>query len=61
MLTSWGAPAKLVDAVAAMSFMFHYEWLQRGVIHIRDLVYFGSIVCFMLLATQVVLDNRRGK
>jgi ABC-2 type transport system permease protein len=55
------APAKVVEVVAGFSFMNHYAWMQRGVVHLKDLVYFASIIGFMLLATQVVLDNRKGK
>ena len=57
-LLSRFAPTWLVDGVAAFSFMFHYETLQRGIIDLRDLLYFGSVMVFMLLATQVVLVNR---
>lgn len=59
-LSTW-APVKIVDVIAGFSFMSHYEWMQRGVIHLKDIVYFASIIGFMLLATQVVLDNRKGK
>lgn len=59
-LSSW-APVKVVDVIAGFSFMSHYDWMQRGVVHLKDLVYFASIIGFMLLATQVVLDNRKGK
>ena len=52
------APAWLVDGIAAFSFMFHYETLQRGIIDLRDLLYFGSVMVFMLLATQTVLMSR---
>lgn len=55
------APPAVVSVIAGFSFMEHYEWMQRGVIHLRDIVYFGSVIGFMLLATQVVLDNRKGK
>ncbi len=53
------APAWLVDAVAAFSFMPHVESIQRGVLDLRDIAYFASVMAFMLLATHVVLDNRR--
>jgi ABC-2 type transport system permease protein len=59
-LSSW-APASLVEVIAGMSFMNHYEWMQRGVVHLKDIVYFASVIGFMLLATQVVIDNRKGK
>ena len=55
------SPVWLVDGVAAFSFMPHYEALQRGVIDLRDLAYFASVMVFMLFSTQVVLKNKVGK
>ena len=55
------APSWLVDTVAAFGFIQHYENLRRGVIDLRDLVYFGSVIVFMLAATQVVLANRTSR
>lgn len=60
LLARW-APGWLVDGVAAFSFMPHYEALQRGVIDLRDLVYFASVMVFMLFATQVVLKDKLGR
>ncbi|WP_372808063.1 ABC transporter permease [Pontiella sp.] len=60
LLSRW-APTWFVDGVAAFSFMPHYEALQRGVIDLRDLVYFASVMVFMLFATQVVLKNKVGR
>ena len=53
------APNWLVEAVAGMSFMPHYESLQRGVIDARDVVYYLSVIVFMVFATHVVLENRK--
>lgn len=55
------APPAVVSVVAGFSFMSHFEWMQRGVIHVKDIVYFASVIGFMLMATQVVLENRKGK
>lgn len=57
LLSRW-APLWMVDGVASFSFMTHYETLQRGVIDLRDLIYFSSVMIFMLFATQVVLKNK---
>ena len=54
-------PGWLVDGVASFSFMPHFEALQRGVIDLRDLAYFASVMVFMLFATQTVLKNKVGK
>jgi ABC-2 type transport system permease protein len=60
LLSRW-APAWLVSGVASFSFMSHFEALQRGVIDLRDLLYFASVMVFMLFATQVVLKTKVGR
>ena len=57
-LVRW-APAWLVKTVAAFSVMPHYESVQRGVIDLRDLAYYASVIVFMLFATHLVLENRK--
>lgn len=49
----------LVHAVASFSVMPHFESIQRGVVDLRDLVYYASVMGFMLFATHLVLDNRK--
>ena len=53
------APNWLVETVAAFSFMPHFESLQRGVLDFRDVAYYLSVMVFMVMATHVVLDNRK--
>jgi len=55
------APAAMVEGVAAFSFLTHFEALQRGVIDLQDVVYFFSVMVFMLFATQWALRSRAGK
>ncbi len=55
------APAWAVEIVAGFSFSAHFEQMQRGVLDVRDVLYFASAIAFMLLATHVTLDNRRTK
>ena len=52
------APSWFVDGVAGFSFITHFEALQRGVLDVRDILYFGSVMVFMLLTTNVVLQTR---
>lgn len=49
----------LVDLVAAFSFMTHFENIQRGVLDLRDIVFFASVIVFFLFATHAVLRARR--
>ncbi|MCS6771984.1 MAG: ABC transporter permease subunit [Kiritimatiellae bacterium] len=55
------APSWLVAVIAGFSFTTHYEQMQRGIIDARDLIYFASVIAFMLLATNVALNNRKTK
>ncbi len=54
-----GAPARLVDAVARVGIWPHYESMQRGVLDMRDFVYYGAVIGVMLVATHVTLENRK--
>lgn len=54
------APDGLVDAVAALSFQAHFESISRGVVALRDLVYFAGLMAFFLFANVVALDMKRG-
>jgi len=53
------APNWLVEGVAAFSFMPHFESIQRGVIDLKDIAYYVSVMAFMVFATHIVLDNRK--
>ena len=52
-------PVWLTDLIAQFSFTTHFEALRRGVIDLRDLVYFLSVIGFMLLVNVVVLESRK--
>ncbi|MEJ2534437.1 MAG: ABC transporter permease subunit [Gammaproteobacteria bacterium] len=60
LFTGW-APQVLVDAVAGLSFLSHFADISRGVIDLRDLVYFALVIAFWLLANIVVLDLKKGE
>lgn len=53
------APLALVDAIASLSFLTHYESIAKGVIDVRDLVYFAMLIGFFLLATAIALEWRK--
>jgi ABC-2 type transport system permease protein len=55
------APQFVVDAVGALGFLTHYEAISKGVIDIRDLIYFALLITWFLLATAVVLDVRKSE
>ena len=53
------APNWLVEGIAAFSFMPHFEAIQRGVLDVTDIAYYVSVMVFMILATHLVLENRK--
>ncbi len=54
-------PGVLVDAIASLSFLTHYDAISKGVIDVRDLVYFGALIGFWLAATALVLDLKKAE
>jgi ABC-2 type transport system permease protein len=54
-------PSVLVDAVASLSFLTHYDAISKGVIDLRDLVYFAALIGFWLAATALVLDLKKAE
>jgi ABC-2 type transport system permease protein len=52
--TSW-APQILVDGIASLSFLTHFENISKGVIDLRDLIYFGLLISAFLYANTIVL------
>jgi ABC-2 type transport system permease protein len=58
--SSWGPPL-LVQTIAAMSVHTHFEAITQGVIELRDVLFFVSLIVFWLFANAIVLDlNRAG-
>ncbi|MCY4532197.1 MAG: ABC transporter permease [Gammaproteobacteria bacterium] len=55
------APAMLVDTLASLSFLTHFSSISKGVLSLRDLLYFVSMIVFWLLATMVVVDLKQGE
>jgi ABC-2 type transport system permease protein len=57
---SW-LPQVVVDAIASLSFLTHYESIAKGVLDVRDLLYFAMLIAYFLIATAVVLDVRKAE
>jgi len=58
MFVQW-APSWFVGFIAGFSIIPHFEALQRGVIDLRDISYYLSVILFSLFATSVILHSRR--
>jgi len=53
------APAPLLDAVASLSFLTHFQAISKGVLDLRDLLYFIMTIGVWLYATTLVLELRK--
>jgi ABC-2 type transport system permease protein len=49
----------VVQVIAAFSVMTHFEGFQRGVVDLRDVIYFASVIGFALFTTGVIIRNQR--
>ena len=53
------APQTLISTIASFSFLTHFNSITQGVIDLRDIIYFGSLIAVWLIATGVVVDMKK--
>ena len=58
-LFSGWAPQPLLDAIADFSFLAHFAAISKGVIDLRDLIYFAAVIGLWLLANTLVLEMKK--
>jgi ABC-2 type transport system permease protein len=54
------APAAMVDAIESFSILTHYDAISKGVIDLRDLLFFASLIGLALFANGMILQWRKG-
>jgi len=54
------APNILVDTVASLSFLSHFDRVTKGLVDFRDLIFFVSMIVFWLFATVAAVDIEKG-
>ena len=54
------APDTIVEAVRQMSFLTHFNAVMNGVIDLRDLIFFSSLIVVWLFINVVVVDLKKG-
>ena len=57
-LRGW-APRGVVEGLASTSAFTHYESMMRGVIDLRDLVYFASVIAAFLVLDAFAIDWKK--
>jgi ABC-2 type transport system permease protein len=58
LIKEW-APMILVDTFASLSFLTHFNAIAKGVLALRDLLYFLSFIAIWLAATIIVIDLKQ--
>ncbi len=53
------APQFLINTIASFSFLAHFESIQKGVIDVRDIVFFVSLIGLWLYVNKVVIESRK--
>lgn len=57
--SAW-APALVVNTISSFSFLTHFDAILKGVIDLKDLIYFFSLIAFWLFATAVFVEMKKG-
>lgn len=53
------APQVLLDAIAALSFLTHFDAISKGVLDLRDLLFFVVFIGSWLLASAIVIELKK--
>jgi ABC-2 type transport system permease protein len=53
------APLILLNAIASFSFLTHFSAITAGVIDLRDVIFFFSLIALFLAANVVIVDLKR--
>lgn len=54
-------PQGLIDGIANLSLLSHFDSISQGLVELRDLVFFALMIAFWLLATLIVLELRKAQ
>ncbi len=58
LVESW-APQAVIDAIASFSFLTHFTSIKKGVIDMRDVIYFSALITFWLYVNVVIVENKK--
>ncbi len=53
------APETLIEAIASLSLLTHFQSITRGVLEVRDVLYFAMLIALFLFTTTVAVDLRK--
>ena len=57
-VTAW-VPGGVVETIASMSFLSHFAAITRGVVDLRDVIFFGSVIGVFLFANTILIELKK--
>jgi len=60
LLSTW-LPASVINAIANLGFLIHFQDLSKGVLELADIAFFVLVIGTWLYATAVVLDLKKAE
>jgi len=53
------APQTMINAISSLSFLTHFNSLMKGVIDLRDIIYFSSFIGCWLFANVILVEMKK--
>ncbi|GJL56127.1 MAG: ABC transporter permease [Nitrospirales bacterium] len=60
-LFSGWTPHFILNAVSSFSFLTHFHSISKGVLDLRDIFFFVSLIAFWLFATATIIDMKKAE
>ena len=57
-VAAW-APQSVVNTFASMGFLIRFESISKGVVDLRDIVYFASVIALFLFGTAAAVEAKK--
>ena len=58
--SAW-APQFLLEAISSLSFLTHFQSISKGVLDLRDIFFFLTLIAFWLFATATIIDMKKAE
>jgi ABC-2 type transport system permease protein len=55
------APQPILDAISSFSFLSHFNSIMKGVIDIRDIIFFASLIGLWLYLNTLAIESNKAK
>ena len=53
------APEFIIQAISSFSFLTHFEAISKGVLDLRDIIFFVSLIAFWLFTNAVLIEIKK--